>query len=371
MAADDKMSLVSLALIICAFIFLAIPTEVTAEDEAVDLPDRKVSIQIPAGDDDRIGAILLLLFGLVVGSWLTYWFTGDSTKVPHTFFSKRAIHRNQSPTRLKERYLCFRAGGRLGNQMFGYASAFSIAKNKGMQLVSSTILRQYFILSSSFETDLDLWGNECAQMAILRENASTCNAVDSKMQKISGKKSLHISGCLRSWIYLTGHETEIRREFTFRDFIQKRARKALDGALQDHSIAGRVLVGVHVRRGDRLHIHALPVPEKSYFRKAMNFMRAKFKGAIFVVCSEDIGWAKEALFTSDTVFVDTGEAAVDFAVLTMCNHTIMSVGTFGWWAAWLANGTTIYYTHAFRPDTGSARHTVMKEYMPPHWIAMD
>ncbi|XP_064611113.1 galactoside alpha-(1,2)-fucosyltransferase 2-like [Liolophura sinensis] len=314
---------------------------------------------------------LLSLCALVVGSWLTYWFTGDSTKVPHTFFSKRVIHRKQSMLELKERYLCFQTSNRLGNQMFGYASAFSIAKRNGMKPLIDTILRRYFLLPSSLKNNSELWSNTCTELPILRENASTCNAFDPHLWRISGQRTLRIIGCLRSWKYLIGHETEIRREFTFRDFIQKRARKALDGALQDHSIAGRVLVGVHVRRGDRLHIDSMPVPGKSYFRKAMNFMRAKFKGAIFVVCSEDIGWAKEALFSSDTVFVETGEAAVDFAVLTMCNHTIMSVGTFGWWAAWLANGTTIYYKHAFRPDTRAAHHTVMQEFMPPHWIAIE
>jgi galactoside 2-L-fucosyltransferase 1/2 len=29
--------------------------------------------------------------------------------------------------------------------------------------------------------------------------------------------------------------------------------------------------------------------------------------------------------------------------LSMCNHTIITVGSFGWWSAWLANGTTVYF----------------------------
>ena len=36
----------------------------------------------------------------------------------------------------------------------------------------------------------------------------------------------------------------------------------------------------------------------------------------------------------------------DMALLSLCEHTVVSVGSFGWWSAWLANGVTVYYSSA-------------------------
>ena len=38
-------------------------------------------------------------------------------------------------------------------------------------------------------------------------------------------------------------------------------------------------------------------------------------------------------------------AGQDLALLASCDHTVMATGTFSWWAAWLANGTTVYYAN--------------------------
>ena len=32
------------------------------------------------------------------------------------------------------------------------------------------------------------------------------------------------------------------------------------------------------------------------------------------------------------------------AVLTLCDHSILSIGTFGWWSAWLTGGKVVYYS---------------------------
>lgn len=31
------------------------------------------------------------------------------------------------------------------------------------------------------------------------------------------------------------------------------------------------------------------------------------------------------------------------ALITLCNHTIISTGTFSWWSSYLANGNVIFY----------------------------
>src|SRR5206468_3243249 len=104
-----------------------------------------------------------------------------------------------------------------------------------------------------------------------------------------------------------------------------------------------------------------------YLLRAANYFLSTFhpvfSNFVFVVCSDDVLWSKANLrsseiidfrnfmrFLSDaaevsdrdpnpTVIVAYSEnktAEEDMALLAMCNHTIMTVGTFGWWAGYLA-----------------------------------
>jgi len=68
--------------------------------------------------------------------------------------------------------------------------------------------------------------------------------------------------------------------------------------------------------------------------------------------------------------MSTQDPITDMAILTMCQHTIITVGTFGWWAAWLTNGTTVYYKDW--PHRGSllAAANSHADYFPPHWIPL-
>jgi hypothetical protein len=40
----------------------------------------------------------------------------------------------------------------------------------------------------------------------------------------------------------------------------------------------------------------------------------------------------------------------DFALLIQCNHTIMTIGTYGFWAACLAGGDTVYLANFAQPN---------------------
>ena len=64
-------------------------------------------------------------------------------------------------------------------------------------------------------------------------------------------------------------------------------------------------------------------------------------------------------------------AAQDLAILASCNHTVMTTGSYSWWAAWLANGTAVYY--ADYPTRGSylSRLFRSEDYYHPKWIGID
>ena len=79
----------------------------------------------------------------------------------------------------------------------------------------------------------------------------------------------------------------------------------------------------------------------------------RFKNsALFIIVSDDLNWAKEHINRDDVAFAghfqtapypysfskDIGE---DLCLLSACNHTIMSFGTYGLWGALLAGGQVV------------------------------
>jgi len=60
----------------------------------------------------------------------------------------------------------------------------------------------------------------------------------------------------------------------------------------------------------------------------------------------------------------------DMATMSLCDHVIMSSGTFGWWGGWLAKGTTIYYRDWPKNESALAKLFVKEDFYPPEWIAM-
>ena len=60
----------------------------------------------------------------------------------------------------------------------------------------------------------------------------------------------------------------------------------------------------------------------------------------------------------------------DLALLSQCNHTIMTVGTFGWWAGYLAGGITVYYNNFPAKNSVLYFQFREKEFFPPDWIGL-
>ncbi|OWF35051.1 Galactoside 2-alpha-L-fucosyltransferase 2 [Mizuhopecten yessoensis] len=106
----------------------------------------------------------------------------------------------------------------------------------------------------------------------------------------------------------------------------------------------------------------------------MRYFRQKYNDILFVTISDDILWTSNAFREYDDVYVVTGDSGeVDMCLLTMTNHTIMSVGTFGWFIGWMTNGTVIYYKNGARPGSGYEWEfgPGIQVHFLPHWIGME
>ena len=86
----------------------------------------------------------------------------------------------------------------------------------------------------------------------------------------------------------------------------------------------------------------------------MNYFRQKYENPLFLVVSDEVPKAKKIIIDSqpdhqDIVFVGTIDDAidgkmsneesmgVDLAILSLCDHVIMTHGTFGLWSTFLSS----------------------------------
>lgn len=148
-------------------------------------------------------------------------------------------------------------------------------------------------------------------------------------------------------------------------------------------------VGVHVRRGDMItevsKDFGYGTGDIDYIQRAMlHYVKPRrFDHVTFVVASDDIVWCQANIKLTNQnvstqnyriVFSDRGYLPiVDLGILSACNHSIITGGTFGWWSAFLAGGEAVYYTGY--PRRGSELEKAFSEsredFWLPDWIGMD
>lgn len=102
------------------------------------------------------------------------------------------------------------------------------------------------------------------------------------------------------------------------------------------------LASIHVRRGDFLTLpHRFPFVGKDYLRRCVEKAGALLGGrARFLVCSDDIPWCEtfftEREFPGNAFFFARGGSVVsDLFVPTFCKCNICSNSTYSWWGAYL------------------------------------
>ena len=275
---------------------------------------------------------------------------------------------------------------RLGNLMFGYASLLGIAKRNRMEriLPSYVSLKNIFYVSGIFADDIV---NVVGIHRTYEESNQRACAYDPGTENLVHFNT-RLIGYYQSWLYFQNVTEQLRREFTFRKEVQDIAENFHESIhiqeWNDRTGLGRksqkyITVGIHVRRGDLLYpnsqVYGYTVADAGYFARAMAYFTERYARVQFVVCSDDIGWAEQNILpkrNSDTriTFSRGHRDFEDLAILALCDHTIISVGSFGWWAAWLAGGTTLYYKNWPEEHSWLSYKVDKKSYFPPEWIAL-
>ena len=281
------------------------------------------------------------------------------------------------------RFICEKGFGRLGNQMFSFASAYGIAAylNRTIVVDNSRCLHKMFTLDA-------IVVDKCVCHEAKPKVAKKHCSFDKNLFNMT-LENYRVGLYLQSWRYFEDVVPQIRNQFTFKRIVYDKARKVMTKIKADFDKNKQTgvktkplernitFVGVHIRRGDLLTKHYLKfgyqVAPKQYIDKAMMFFTERFKDVLFLVCSDSMNWTAENVKHQHVVHVRGNSPEVDLSILSQCNHTIITVGTYGWWAGFLAGGITLYYKHPAREDS-LLRREFSKDYSDffyPGWIGME
>ena len=301
------------------------------------------------------------------------------------------VTRNQSVqnpvvyyTQAQPHYLCPYFRGGLGNLMFMYASLYGIAKTNEMILV----LNEKDHINSVFPklNVVRMKNTTFCEKAELVGEVRPC-AYDLGTINFNKKKNIRQKAYLQSWKYFQNVEQEIREQFVFPASVQDKAQRVINNYTSIYTAKrGRVqnlqIIGVHIRRGDYLLPgkikYGYNIVTKKYIDNAFQYFRTRYNNTcLFLVFTgtgkKDIKWREENIKGDDVLNVFANPRDIDMCALSMCNHTIITVGSFGWWSAWLANGTTVYFKDVAKQNSPlrKAFSKDMSDFFFPSWVGLE
>lgn len=283
-------------------------------------------------------------------------------------------------------YLCPFFRGGLGNLMFMYSSIYGMAKEKGMGMGVYINMELYRLFNI---TEQPITDKSICDKAIEIYEYRPC-AYNVETTGFTSSKNIRHKSYLQSWQYFATVEEDIRAQFVFKDYIAMKARDVLRQAVSSYypksaswqnEAKHLTIIGVHIRRGDYLKKdkiqYGYQVASSGYVAKAMQYFRDKYNETLFLIFTNpnptDIKWCKESINGSDVIHMTANAREIDMSAISQCNHTVMTVGSFGWWASWLNKGETVYYKDVARPKSslkGDFSDDMM-DYFYPGWIGMD
>ncbi|XP_013418709.2 galactoside 2-alpha-L-fucosyltransferase 3 [Lingula anatina] len=262
--------------------------------------------------------------------------------------------------------------------MFQFASLLGIAARNNLTAVIpyNPEMERIFKISTPSTKNLQ---NTLGMYLTVTQFYGRCCYYDILTETLDPRYNYLLYGYFQSWKYFKNVNDIVRQEFQFREEILNEAKKFhrdVSNKFQCHENNSCTFVGIHIRRGDISDYDVYKkagytTPSEQYFKTAMNFFKRKHKNkVVFIVCSDSSkGWQKK-LTSSDVVFSHAKDQGVDLAILSLCQHMIISTGTYGWWAAFLTGGTTIYYRDWPKAGSWLYDQVFKEDYFVRGWIPM-
>jgi len=238
----------------------------------------------------------------------------------------------------------------LGDKISAYAAVWGLSHANGMIPVIPNYLKQEFSLffkNLSIKSDFQLHiRKDCnLRYTTLNEDLKQTN---NRSVTIPEDENVELQG-VRFSHYLdvyNPYRSDLIREFSFKEDIMDLARdifRAISFKYTDNELT---YIGIHVRRKQYKNFAIRWIrgnlAGRKYVYNAMTVMESKFPSPVYIVLGDDMDWCKKYLnFTEFNMEFIQNDPILDLAVLSSCNHSIITHGKLGFWGAYLSQGNVI------------------------------
>jgi hypothetical protein len=270
--------------------------------------------------------------------------------------------------------------GRLGNQMFQFASVLGISKRRGFEarfplencnssrrigpidLNTGTLTDVKCDLLDCFE-GLEEYFIPSTRLQIYSLYSESKFEYDERTELIPD--GCNLSGYFQTEKYFIEIEEDIRKLFTFKKEIVEEGNRILEKLPKDKEI-----ISVHVRRGDyTLYPEHHPLCSSHYYSSAIQEIK-KISGedVTVIVFSDDKKWCLDNMGNSiveNFIIAETENPYVELYMMTKCNYHIIANSSFSWWGSWLSNSKLTICPSVW---LGPAINGNTKDVPPQGWI---
>ena len=239
--------------------------------------------------------------------------------------------------------------GRLGNQMFQYASLKGIARNRKYEYCFPPLgaaaewknVEQYYQ-----EINEGKAGHILLQPFTMESNSQLNLQYIDKSRPVLQEKGfafdeelfntcpdwVDIRGFFQTEKYFKHIRDEIKKDFTFRDEIINPCKEMVSG-IEDP-------ISLHIRRTDYITNSNHSTLELDYYESALSNFDSD---ATILVFSDDPDWCnQQELFSDDRFMIAEGNSGyVDMCLMSLCSGHIIANSSFSWWGAWLSDSKQV------------------------------
>lgn len=252
--------------------------------------------------------------------------------------------------------------GGLGNQMFQYATGFSLAlKNKTQHKIDiSTYDNQTrdtprkFALNVFTITSPIALSEEIKSVTHFNIFEKCTNYINQKIfrnfytdfhptlftkieRKLQSGQSVYLDGNFQSEKNFIEYSTQVKSEFTFKkEFFSDKVKDFSEVMNKEESVS------IHIRRGDyvqdpKTHTYHGVCPI-SYYLEAVKQIKHKITNPTFYIFTDDPQWVQDnaaqlpSHINISKHFLKDHE---EMFLMTQCKHNIIANSSFSWWGAWL------------------------------------
>ena len=251
--------------------------------------------------------------------------------------------------------------GGLGNQLFQYAAAKSLAlsHNTNLQLDISSFYRET-LPELEVPREFELYNfkgvKEKIQKSPFTAQKKPYSSLTSGIQKIfprhkrdiyiepyyhfsdnffKTKKDVILKGQWQSEKYFSRYQDVIRSTYQIKEEFIKNVINILPSENET--------VSVHIRRGDYMRKPIIldwhGVMSKQYYQNAFEIVKTRIQDFQVYYFSDDPEWVNAELIPIMPGTIVSTEVSSshleDFYLMSQCRHNIIANSSFSWWAAWL------------------------------------